>query len=111
MAGVYWFRIVEGEDFIRRVTYFGADGVTPVDLTGYSAQFDIDIRGNPIISVTSGHGVTLGGADGTIDIKVPASTIAAAQDFSSAQYRLLLTDLTGSVSCLLHGLFSKEGHA
>jgi hypothetical protein len=108
MGGVYWFRIVDREAFVRRLTYLAADGL-PYDLTGYSAQFTIEIPGTVILTAASGSGITLGGATGTIDINVPASAFAAALPFTSANYSLMLTPPGGSPRCLVSGQFSKGG--
>jgi hypothetical protein len=108
MGGVYWFRMVDREDFIRRVTYLAADGL-PNDLTGYSAEFSIEVPGAVILTVTSGSGITLGGPTGTIDIKVSASAFAAALPFTSANYSLILTDTNCDKRCLVSGQFSKGG--
>ena len=44
---------------------------TPVDLTGYTAKFQIrksDDNSNELIALTVGDGITLGGANGTITL-------------------------------------------
>jgi len=110
MPGSYWFRFVEGEDFTRSLTYFAADGITPIDLTNYHAELDIDLNATTtIITVTDGHGITLGGIAGTIQVKIPVATFAAASFFVNARYRLILTDGTGNKIALLYGQISKEG--
>jgi hypothetical protein len=112
-AGVYWFRIVKGEDFNRTVTWYPnstpTDLGTPADLTGYSAHFYVDLNNSPIISVASPANITLGGPAGTVQVFIPASAFAAVQDFSEASYRLMLTSPSGGISCLLTGQFTKEG--
>jgi hypothetical protein len=107
LPGLYWFRIVKGEDFDRIMTYFDTDGVTPVDLTGYTASFEIDLFDQVIISVTQSSGITLGGNLGTIRIKIPHETFDAAEPFKTAHYALFL-DPSDNNFCLLEGQFSQE---
>jgi hypothetical protein len=112
-GGVYWFRIVKGEDFNRTVTYYPnstPDSLgSPANLTGYSADFYIDLDNSPLIHVSSPSNITLGGSAGTVHIFIPASVFAGVQDFSEAIYRLMLTSPSGGISCLLTGQFTKEG--
>ena len=113
MSGVYWFRIVKGEDFNRSVTYYPnstPDALgSPANLTGYSADFYIDLDNAEIIHKISPTNITLGGIAGTIQILIPAATFAGVEDFSEASYRLLLTPPAGGPFCLLSGQFTKEG--
>lgn len=107
-GGVHWFRIIEGEGFVRVLTYLNGAN-TPVDLTGFHANFYIDLAGETIMSLSDGAGITLGGTAGTIAITLPAATIEAAPEFSTAKYRLLLTPPGREPVCLLYGQFSKGG--
>jgi hypothetical protein len=109
LAGTYAFTVVEGEDFSRTLTWF-PDGVTPANLTGYSAQFIVeDINGSPLLVITTAAGsagtVTLGGAAGTVTLFIPAATIAT---LIPGQYRLLMTSSGNASTCLLRGQFVKE---
>jgi hypothetical protein len=109
-AGVYWFRITNGEYFNRTVTYL-PDGVNPADLTGYSADFYIDLNNSELIHVSSPSDITLGGTAGTVKTVIAASVFAGVQDFSEASYRLMLTPPSGIIFCLLSGQFTKEGES
>lgn len=106
-AGSYWFRMVRGEDFIRSMTFYDFDGVTPVDLTGYTASFEIDVLGQSVISVTQANGIILGGAAGTITISIPHTTFDSAPDFYAGYYALFL-DPSNDKFCLLEGQFTRE---
>ena len=112
MAGTYTFTVIEGEDFTPALTWIQPDGYTPVDLTGWAAQFIADDGdGNPLLMVTTtpsaSGSVTLGGTAGTIQINIPAAVIAAAS-FTPAAYRLLMTSAGNITTCLLRGKFLKE---
>lgn len=106
-AGSYWFRMVKGEDFIRSMTFYDFDGVTPVNLSGYTAEFRIEVLGQSVVSVTQDNGIALGGAAGTITVNIPHATFDSATDFSTAYYALFL-DPSNDKFCLLEGQFTRE---
>jgi len=112
LAGTYTFTVIEGEDFTPALTWIQPDGYTPVNLTGWAAQFIADDSdGNPLLMVTTtpsaSGSVTLGGTAGTVQINIPAAVIAAAS-FTPAAYRLLMTSAGNTTTCLLRGKFVKE---
>lgn len=63
----------EGTDFTLPLLWKDENG-TPVDLTGYSAalqiRYSVNDDGTPLLNLTNGAGITLGGVLGTIDIEV-----------------------------------------
>lgn len=81
---------------------------TPVNLTGYTAEMDIKWRGGttPIVALSTGSGITLGGSAGTIAITVSASTMATLEE-GTYEYDLVL--ISGSVKTpLVRGSFNVE---
>jgi hypothetical protein len=62
MAATYNATADQGATFLLAITWTQADGVTPVDVTGYEA------------STLNGQ-ITLGGADGLVSVNVPASVM------------------------------------
>lgn len=103
MAGKYDIVIEQGATFSRVITWKDASG-TPVDLTGYSARMEVRnsvASGQPILALTSGQGITLGGTAGTITLSISAVDTAAL-DFSNARYDLELVQ-GSNVKRLLKG--------
>lgn len=90
-AGKYDFTIEQGAKFTRVFTWKDSAG-TPINLTGYTAAMQIrkDIEATAtLVSLTSGSGITLGGALGTITVEILA-TATAAYSFRSGVYDLEL---------------------
>jgi hypothetical protein len=113
VTGSYWFRMTNGEDFTRSLTWFQDEEMEhPVNLTGWTAAFHVDLGGATILTVTTTPGdpgaITLGGPAGTIGIHIARAAFAAATAFSVATYRLLLTAPSGDTLCLLDGQFGKD---
>lgn len=78
---------------------------SPVNLTGYSARLQLREQYNSAtasLSLTSGSGLTLGGALGTIRIQVSA-TATAALEARRYKYDLELVSGGGEVTRLLEG--------
>lgn len=68
------FKCQQGATFTRTLTYKIDD--TPVNLTGYTSRMQVrefHYSEDPVISLTSSSGMTLGGSAGTIIINVAAS--------------------------------------
>lgn len=107
MAAKHDLRIEQGADLNTLFTWFTSDGVTPRDLTGYTAKLQVrpTAGGAVILTADSTAGtITLGGAQGTIQLAVPAATTAALTGWSSAVYDLLLTAPgPGAVTRLVEG--------
>jgi hypothetical protein len=65
------FLCPQGSTFRKNITYKIQD--VPVNLTGYSSRLQVrqtHYAANPIVSLTSASGITLGGSAGTIDILI-----------------------------------------
>jgi hypothetical protein len=72
--GLVNFVCPQGSTFRRTLTYTLDE--LPVDLTGYSSRLQVRqayYSENPIVSLVSGSGITIGGSAGTIDILISAS--------------------------------------
>jgi hypothetical protein len=108
MAGTYPFTVIQGEDFAALLTWFQADGVTPIDLTGFHAVLIVEDRNGAGFNVSDevlpGGYITLGGAAGTFQFTVPAATVARIT--GAVNYRLMVTNPSGVTACLLYGLFT-----
>lgn len=103
-AGQYDFIIEQGAGFNRVITY-RAGGVL-VNLTGYTATLTAKHKRGAVASLlsmsTGGHGITLGGAAGTITLALTDSETALL-DFEQAVYMLELTPASGDDVRLLEG--------
>jgi hypothetical protein len=106
--GVYNIEAFAGATFDR--TFSLAVAGVPVDLTSYSAAMQVREAVDsvsPLISLTSGSGIVLGGTAGTIQVNISASTMGVAQ--GSYCYDLEIT--SGSVvSRVLQGSFNVSGN-
>lgn len=102
--GVYNIVCPQGATFSRTFTW--TIGGTAVNLGSYSAALQVresyDIE--PVISLTSGSGIVLGGTAGTIDVSV-AATATAAIPAGQYLYDLELTS-AGNVTRLLQGVWN-----
>lgn len=108
MAGVYNFTIEQGTDFARTLTWSTGSPASPVNLTGYSAAMQIRTSSaEPIVSLTNGSGITLGGSAGTIAIEIPSATTSTF-NFNTARYDLKLVDGSGKPTRLLEGQVSLD---
>lgn len=110
MAANYSIVIDQGATVSRVFTWYQQDGVTPVNLTGFTAHMQVRDEpqgaGNLLADYsTSGGQIALGSTAGTITLTVPAATTAA-YSFTSGYYDLHMTDSAGNVTCLLAGLFT-----
>lgn len=103
-AGTHNITIEVGADFRKSILLEQPAG-TPVNLTGYTARMMIRSNyadANPLISLTSSSGITLGGTAGTMEISIPAATTAALSA-GLAAYDLELTDTLTKKIRLLQG--------
>jgi hypothetical protein len=72
--GLVNFVCPQGSTFRRTLTYT-LDNI-PIDLSGYSSRLQVReayYSDDPIVSLVSGSGITVGGSAGTIDIFIAAS--------------------------------------
>lgn len=94
--------IDKGADYHHRLTWKDSGG-TPVNLTGYSAQFLLTEKGYLAVSNTP----ILGGVSGTIDITIDHTTTTNLK-FSKAEYKILLTSPSGDIIPFCRGLVLVE---
>ncbi len=102
--GNHSFTIYQGATFYKRIIY-QVDGVIQ-DLTSYSAQLVIkdEPEGDTLLTLTDGHGITLGTTDGTIDLLIDAA-VTADLTWTNAAYELFVTDNSDRTDVLLRGGF------
>lgn len=104
--GYYAWTIYQGATNILPLTYYDPDGVTPINLTGYSARLQVregyDSEEALIDLDSDGGGIVLGGAAGTVEITISEEE-SAELDFDRAVYDLELIDPAGDVDRLLSG--------
>jgi hypothetical protein len=86
------------------ITYTADDGVTPVNLTGYTVTFNVyDRRGGSIVAtLTSGSGVTVTAAAGKIQVdRTPAQITAWKLSNGKGAYDLSIASSSGTANKLL----------
>jgi hypothetical protein len=98
----------QGATFEYSLTWTAA-GV-PVDLTNYDARMQVRESfnsQNPLVSLSVGSGIALGGTAGTIDLSLDAETTEAFAVIANAQfiYDLELVSSSGNVTRLIEGSF------
>lgn len=79
MAAIQDFDIDQGSNWTEQLIWKD-EALDPVDLTGYTARLQIRRRvGSSVVQLelTTGAGITLGGALGTIDLAITAAQSAA----------------------------------
>jgi hypothetical protein len=111
LPGEYNFVAFQGDDFQRVVTWTEDDGVTPIDLTNYSAAMQVRtsvLAPTTILSLTSPTELVVGGAAGTVTINI---TAAVTTTLTPGQYvyDLQVTSPVGVVTTLLKKKFIVEG--
>jgi hypothetical protein len=104
--GLVNFVCPQGSTFRRTLTYTLDD--LPVDLSGYSSRLQVRqayYSDNPIVSLVSGSGITIGGSAGTIDIFIAAS---ATSNFPAGNhvYDLEIVSPSNIVDRLIEGTFN-----
>jgi hypothetical protein len=108
MAGTKNLIIEKGATFNTILTWSTKDSFnvkTPVDLTGWSARSMIREEydsATPVVSLTTGGGITLGGTAGTIELSI-APTTTSAVSIDTGVWDLELEDSLGNVTRLLEG--------
>jgi hypothetical protein len=103
----YNITINQGSTFRVVLTWKDASD-NAINLTGYSARMQgrrTVESSTTIFSLTSGSGITLGGAAGTITIELSATATAALTP-SSGVYDLELVSGAGDVTRLIEGSFT-----
>lgn len=103
--------ILQGETFTRVDTWkAGAPNYTPVDLTGCTARMQIRTAvesAEVVLELSTDNGrITLGGAAGTITMRLTAAETAALPPRLQAVYDLEIVHSNGDVRRLMAGKVS-----
>jgi Na+/serine symporter len=104
--GLVNFVCPQGSTFRRTLTYT-LDNL-PVNLSGYSSRLQVRqayYSDDPIISLVSGSGITIGGSAGTIDILIAASATSAFPAGNHV-YDLEIVSPSNIVDRLIEGTFN-----
>ena len=104
--GLVNFVCPQGSTFRRTLTYT-LDEV-PVNLTGYSSRLQVReayYSTNPVVSLVSGSGITMGGSAGTIDILISAS-VTSQFPTGTHVYDLEIVSPSNIVDRLIEGTFN-----
>lgn len=107
----YPITVEVGADFSQTFRWLQADGVTPKDLTSFTARLQVRLKHNSadpaLLSVTNGSGITLGGVLGTIVVAFTAAQTVllpqAENGVTNAVYDLELVS-AGVVTRLVSGV-------
>lgn len=114
----YNFVVRQGSTWRSVFTLYqgGVDGPV-VDLTNWSAKLEVKDGGQsgaystvattPLLTLTSGNGITLGGTAGTITI-LQTATQTAAYNWAAGDYRLTLGPTGGDTDVYLYGSVKVE---
>lgn len=106
MAAAYFDILIEQGATFRKTFVWKDSNETPIDITGYTARMQLRRKKSSTTAehsaTTENGGITLGGALGTVDVLIPATTTA---DFSwtTGVYDLELDDGTGVITRLVEG--------
>lgn len=107
--GTYNIKCPQGATYYKTFTI--STSGSPMDLTGYTSAMQVREAldsASPLLSLTNGSGITLGGTAGTIAVTITSaqsSAIAA----GSFVYDLEITS-GGTVTRLLQGSFNVSGN-
>lgn len=104
MAVQYNVEIDQGADWFFNVTYENPAG-TPVNITSYTAA--LQLRSLPtddtyVLSLTTGNGITLVGAQGLVEVHATANQTRSI-DEGTYYYDLEITSQSGIVTRLVQG--------
>lgn len=102
-AADYDLLIEQGATFTLDIVWKDADN-NPIDITGYEARMQIrkSYDTAPVISLTDGNGIVLGGVDGTIEINIEAD-VTEDIEIRRGRYDLEL-EFNGVVTRLIQGV-------
>lgn len=100
-------RITAGDDFTKQFTHKIGDDpatATPFDFTGCTARLQVrqSINAAAAVDISTGSGITLGGAAGTIDILIPRA-VTSTLAFKTGIWALEVTLADGLVRTLIEG--------
>lgn len=106
MAAVFKLEVDQGTDTAIPFTLYQDDGVTELDLTGYTARMqvrqDIDSSGTLLSLTTENSGISISGGTVTIQLAAAATT---AMTVYQGQYDLELIDASSKVERIVQGPF------
>lgn len=105
--GILNLTLPQGGTWEVSLTYKASNG-TPVNLSGYTARMQVrSSYSSPtaVLSLTDTAGITLGGADGTVQIAVSATT-SATIEAAQYVYDLEVVSGGGTVTRLVQGTFT-----
>ena len=109
--GTYSMTVYAGADFDR--TFTVTQGGTALNLTGYTAAMmvrdAVDGTATPLLSLTSGSGITLGGTAGTIQVAITNAQSAAIPAGSYA-YDLEIISGSSAITRILQGAVNVSGN-
>jgi len=109
--GTYAMTVYAGADFDR--TFTVTQGGTALNLTGYTAAMmvrdAVDGTATPLLSLTSGSGITLGGTAGTIAVAITNAQSAAIPAGSYA-YDLEIISGSSAITRILQGAVNVSGN-
>jgi len=97
--------IVRGADWIGvAFQQTEDDAITPIDTTGYTAQFIIYASENGEVykTLAIGTGITMTAAQGLFNITMTATDVGTL-DFKTAMYKFIVTDDSGGIICYFMG--------
>lgn len=114
----YNFVVRQGATWRTVLTlYQGSSHGHVVDLTGWTARLEVKdggqsgayspVSSTPLLTLTNGSGITLGGTAGTITI-LQTATQTAAYDWAAGDYRLTLGPAGGDTDVYLYGSVKVE---
>jgi hypothetical protein len=104
--GLVNFVCPQGSTFRRTLAYTLDD--LPIDLSGYSSRLQVReayYSANPVVSLTSGNGISIDGPDGLIDILISAS-VTSAFPTGIHVYDLEIISPSNIVDRLIEGTFN-----
>jgi hypothetical protein len=105
------FDIWKGSTFrLHLDLYTDLNKAVPRNLTGSTSLFTVvDSNNTNLITLTSGSGMTLGGAAGTIDLII-SSTVTGAITWTQSKYQLSITGPSGGdTEVLIWGRLNAKG--
>lgn len=100
--------IPQGSDYVHTFLYTETDGITPINLTGFTARLQIrqDYESvNFEYEATTANDLTINGPLGQIDLQIPNATTAA-WTWDEGVYDLEIVSATSVVTRILQGTVS-----
>lgn len=106
---IYPIFIPQGATFQQSIAWKAPDGVTAIDLTGYTATMmvrsDYITPDPPLVSIsTAGGGIVLGGVLGTILLTISATLTGALTAPQDCVYDVKLVAPDGTITRILEGV-------